>query len=153
MKGEILHPHISRLFADHELTLGDSKLANLLDESLSTLPWFGSTLDWRRFQNAHCFDRDQMDDDDFVLEVMTRTRFASCKFAVAFLNSRELPILGSPSVLFRHLDEIFWRYPGNRFVFGCNGTFDNIEIVPNVLAQYDGTGKTWISTNKPFVPN
>jgi hypothetical protein len=150
ISGAERHAHIAELFTTHQLELGNSELAQELDARLSLLPWSVTSILWHQIDGCAVTDLDKLETNEREMAAfLTVSGFAKCPVAAALLTPTEPPILGAPAVVFSHLDEMFWKYPGPRFVFGCTKSSEPPKPVANVLAQYGGTGElTYIENER-----
>ncbi len=139
MNGAEIHPHLAEYFNEGRLELGSLEFAQQLDLSLSNWPWSATGVNWSAVESSGKVDLNEFGVNGPGYDFLAQSGFGYCPFAVALLSLNDLPIVGKPAVLFRCLDEVFWKYPGKRFVFGCTKQASGFAVVPQIMAEYNGT--------------
>ena len=139
MNGVEIHPHLADDFNEGRLELGSPEFAQQLDANLSNWPWSPTGIDWSAVGSFGKADLNEFRENGIGPDFLADSGFGYCPFAVALLTPNEPPIIGTPAGLIGCLDEVFWKYPGKRFVFGCTKQGVGFVFVPQVMAEYDGT--------------
>lgn len=96
-------------------------------------------VDWESIPSNHFRWAEATDDE--TMAWVGKTAAGHCLFGLLYFNSEQPCLLGSLEFLIKHLDELVWKAPGNRLLFGAEQESDGgILIKPGVI-EFNGRGE------------
>ncbi len=118
MKTYVHDEHLQELIRAGVASLAPASVCDEFGTFLATLPWLGAGLDWSKLPGACSLSL-----TDLKTEAgdhwIRRTRAGRQPYLIAFFSEGQPGLAVATTEALRYLDEIFWKAPGGRFMFGA----------------------------------
>jgi hypothetical protein len=134
--------HLLPLIENGGFSLLSNAVSRQLEEHLLTLRWVGQHIDFGHIKTS---TEISVSDFGIAIEQLKKTAFGGHAFALAFFSAEDSVVAGPFDLMIRNMDEIFWKTPGTRFVFGSDKRGDEWIPAFDDFAEYNGDGSLIVS--------
>jgi hypothetical protein len=131
------NPDVKELLEKRLATPVDAKIIRQFDSYLRTLPWLGTTLNWRLMPPWESF-RLTLDNAREATEWAKRMAVGKGSHVVVAYKSDEPGLRCTLEAAMQHLGSLFGRAPGSRFLFGTNERGTEWVYDFAALMEFDG---------------
>jgi len=130
------HDHLQRLVIMGAATILSAETSQALCKHLESLPWAAGRLDWSRLPVRAV---DLSITPAIKLKASLAASLIGQDSHVVFLFGPGEPSLAcSAAFAFLHLDTVFWKAPGPRYLFGASVQSSTVTPAAAHWAEYDG---------------
>lgn len=133
----VRHEHLQELIRAGVASVVPANVCDDFARFLATLPWLGTGLDWSKLPPA-CSLSLSSKSAEAVDDWLRRTRAGRQPYLIAFFSEGQPGIAIATRKALRHLDEIFWKAPGRRFMFGAHRHEEQWQPAFQDFLEYDG---------------
>jgi len=134
--------HICKFIDDHKVESLDSTISveaeRHLEQSFPLRNW-STIIDWDKVPST-MLEWNKVSDDEAVEWAMT-TMIRQYSFGVLIYDSEQPCLIGSIDFMVRHLDELVWKAPGSRILFGANRDESGRVIFGSGVIEFNGKGE------------
>ena len=98
-----------------------------------------TVVDWDKIPSTE-LKWNTVSDDEAVRWALTTTA-GRCEFGLLLFSGKQPCLIGALEFMVRHLDELVWRAPGSRILFGVDRTENGRIQFTGGLIEYNGKGE------------
>ncbi len=130
--------HLAQLIDAGLLFVISGPIVVAMDDELMKMPWAPSRIRWALVPGAKVIPLSK--DEKETLRLLRETNFGPHNYAVAFFSREDVAVGGRIEHIIENIDEIFWRAPGVRYVFGAEINQGELAVALADFVEYDSVG-------------
>ncbi len=134
--------HISKLVSESVVVPRDPTVAALAEAHLHKnfpLRDWSTIVDWPKLPSS-MLDWVNASDDEAIQWALSTAAGQHPK-ALLLYSGDQPCLVGDFEAMIRHLDELVWKAPGSRIVFGVDEAEDGTLVFTNGLIEFNGKGE------------
>lgn len=89
----------------------------------------------------------QVSDDEAVAWIVSKTLAGRCDDGLLLYSPSQPCLIGTIDFMIRHLDQLVWKAPGCRLLFGVKRSGDSVEFTAG-LVEFNGKGELFASVEE-----
>ena len=141
--------HIRQVISDGGISTLDQKVSSLAEQHLLTsfpVRNWSTIVDWNKVPSRTTLHWNQASDAETV-DWAKSTLAAKNAFVVLLFTAQQPCLYGSIDLMIQKLDELIWKAPGSRLLFGVECTGQGEFVFGPGIIEYDGRGNLIATTD------
>ena len=135
--------HVRKLMLEGNLDKYPATVSAKAEEYLKqSFPWNTRTTTWILNWDAIPSKRLRWSEatDDETMKWVMDTAAGRCSLGLLLYTAEQPCLVGDFEFLVRHLDELVWKAPGNRLLFGVDRSLDGELVFEHGVIELNGKG-------------